>query len=376
MLLCLRELINTIVFIGEIFEKVTSLTLWLSFVIGHYIVKIGFCVFSYLEQTLSIILNVILVLYEDYCIFLIDVINKFKYLFSILHYGVQETISFTINLSTASKNITFTFYDLLCSYCSLFYLYTVKIFSFIMEIPGYVKGGLVLLGSGIWCCIQLIPLSVVYLTSMVLYFIGRMYDELTYVLYYYGKGLISLCANCVHFFIDIPGESCVGLIVGFVSIFLSLKYRVQILNTLRYNINQFYIFITRGFSSLEMRISNIFRNRRRLREESSEESINGEETFRTRYSPPEVNIERFSIPVQKTKIKSRATFNLSKLQRQLELEKESKLCVVCQDNERCVVGLPCHHLCLCLSCSTVISRQSGLCPICRHPLHRMMKVYV
>ncbi len=54
----------------------------------------------------------------------------------------------------------------------------------------------------------------------------------------------------------------------------------------------------------------------------------------------------------------------------IENQKEQRQCVVCQEREKCVVLLPCRHMCLCEPCSL----HEGLmdCPLCREAiLHRI-----
>lgn len=64
------------------------------------------------------------------------------------------------------------------------------------------------------------------------------------------------------------------------------------------------------------------------------------------------------------------------LKRQLLLEQEEKLCVVCLTNNKCVILMPCRHLCMCNDCSEIIERTSQSCPICRTDFDRRVTVYM
>lgn len=64
------------------------------------------------------------------------------------------------------------------------------------------------------------------------------------------------------------------------------------------------------------------------------------------------------------------------LKRQLLLEQEEKLCVVCLTNNKCVILMPCRHLCMCTDCSDVIDSTSRSCPICRTDFDRRVTVYM
>ncbi|XP_075150150.1 uncharacterized protein LOC142224260 [Haematobia irritans] len=52
-------------------------------------------------------------------------------------------------------------------------------------------------------------------------------------------------------------------------------------------------------------------------------------------------------------------------------------CVVCRDRQKCVVLLPCKHLCLCEECADymIFSAQSQKCPLCRTNIVHSMSVY-
>lgn len=54
-------------------------------------------------------------------------------------------------------------------------------------------------------------------------------------------------------------------------------------------------------------------------------------------------------------------------------------CVVCQDNEKNIVLLPCKHLCLCLECCQTINRMASnrrTCPLCRVKIRDYINVYL
>lgn len=49
-------------------------------------------------------------------------------------------------------------------------------------------------------------------------------------------------------------------------------------------------------------------------------------------------------------------------------------CVICRDEERSVVLMPCRHMCLCVPCSGSI-RTLRTCPLCRKPIQNTLSVY-
>lgn len=65
-----------------------------------------------------------------------------------------------------------------------------------------------------------------------------------------------------------------------------------------------------------------------------------------------------------------------KLHRELEEEREVRLCVVCADKAKSVILLPCRHLCLCAACRSAIITRDNCCPICRQPIMETLSVFV
>ena len=49
------------------------------------------------------------------------------------------------------------------------------------------------------------------------------------------------------------------------------------------------------------------------------------------------------------------------MKEKVHIMKAQRLCVVCQENEKRVLLLPCKHQCLCDNCS----KKVKICPLCR-----------
>lgn len=50
-------------------------------------------------------------------------------------------------------------------------------------------------------------------------------------------------------------------------------------------------------------------------------------------------------------------------------------CVICQDQLKSIVLMPCRHLCLCKACYIQLKRYRHLCPVCRQPFVQTIQVY-
>lgn len=54
-------------------------------------------------------------------------------------------------------------------------------------------------------------------------------------------------------------------------------------------------------------------------------------------------------------------------------DKEKDFCVVCLERIKCIVLVPCGHLCLCISCSSRLKMDE--CPLCREDIIHKQYVY-
>lgn len=63
---------------------------------------------------------------------------------------------------------------------------------------------------------------------------------------------------------------------------------------------------------------------------------------------------------------------------QQDLNNNPYLCVICWNDRKTIVLLPCRHLCVCLSCSKKLwnNVQQETCPICRNNVENLLEVFV
>ncbi|KAK7261368.1 hypothetical protein RIF29_27677 [Crotalaria pallida] len=51
-------------------------------------------------------------------------------------------------------------------------------------------------------------------------------------------------------------------------------------------------------------------------------------------------------------------------------------CVICLSEPRDITVLPCRHMCMCSGCANLLKAHAAKCPICRHPVERLLEIKV
>jgi E3 ubiquitin-protein ligase MUL1 len=77
--------------------------------------------------------------------------------------------------------------------------------------------------------------------------------------------------------------------------------------------------------------------------------------------------------VQQTDRRRRGTFRKKRQNVQRAQPSESQQCVVCCENQREIILLPCGHVCLCENCS---ERIEDYCPVCRTAIETKATAYI
>jgi hypothetical protein len=53
---------------------------------------------------------------------------------------------------------------------------------------------------------------------------------------------------------------------------------------------------------------------------------------------------------------------------------EKEICVVCMENPRTSICVPCGHVCMCAGCAEVLMQGNGICPLCRVKITKITKL--
>lgn len=206
------------------------------------------------------------------------------------------------------------------------------------------KNLFVLIGNGAWFMLALLPTLLITMFGYI-YQIGVTFLEIGYN---YGEDVcvymkdISLAS--VNYFLDVPLQAIIGCC--FIAL-LFLYRRITLRFIVWLCIRMVQYLRSRLLAAFIASIS-IFRRRNRLQRSSNQ--------MQSRSSVGSV--------------RSTTSHRLSPKNGKRNSNDEN-VCVVCRDEQKNVVLMPCRHLCLCLNCSGAIR----ICPLCRKPIIKILSVY-
>lgn len=297
-----------------------------------------------LWTAISHFFTVSIIFLNDFCLFLVDVYNLSDELLSFLTFGVNQVISSTMtflnhiqHFAIESHHMLYSSFESLC----------LLLLAFLQS----VKALLILVGDSTIFLLQLGPSSVLAVTTGAISFAR----EAVYILYYYFSCL-SQCINTIFTSLrdeltDIQPLSLLGI---FVAIIIAITLRIYVKSV--------------NWVVLRRNVKTIIKDwLRRHRRPSSDR--NPSTATRSNESSSIINEATTSSSLKKGQLSK------SHLLRQLEQEREDKLCVVCQDQNKCVILLPCRHYCLCQICMQRLSDTDPVCPICRQFVLDHLRIY-
>lgn len=157
---------------------------------------------------------------------------------------------------------------------------------------------------------------------------------------------INLPQGICDFLTEIPVESLLGIIISFCLIYLFARFYVILFSFLYQQIKNFCLHLRRKYIELGR--------------------------YFTRSTPPQRLVYRRQIlPMRRPHIRTeRNLLNSSKN------EENDRYCVICQEHIKCVLLLPCRHLCMCNECINTLQLYHNTCPICRSDIETTMQIFV
>lgn len=256
--------------------------------------------------------------------FLSLIINEFQQLTSVIFYLTEEVLNCFVFIHTFFNDAIQNLLNLMT------------------QGAVHLKIVLVLLGSGVWFVVTFIPIFV--------YNFGVMLTECIYDMFQRtGAFILKKIINCklslrdfYDFVTDVPLESLIGLIVTVSLLYIFTQFYMTI-----------FTCIYQQFSHLSFKLGRLFNHIRQIRIPSINFSHNRIRRF------PQVR-RSLSSPLPQNK----------------NLSNDDRCCVICQERLKCILLLPCRHVCMCSECNVRFQMYDNSCPICRNHIDDTMRIFV
>jgi len=302
--------------------------------LGAILLQLVSFVFSGLVNSVFGVVDGTVILVQDFVLFVEDV-----------HQITDETAHAALQTFTDFTQSAFSCY----SFVNTTAWAILETLFFLTESTGLgVKQLIILIGDSTLFILQLVPLTTISTVLMVSQNIIWMFQNIKLCAIIFLKGCEAFCSSFYHGLIGIPTSSLIGLLLALTMGFLLTNYLLT--NLMLFNL------------SLRLRTA---------KERLTNWGLGSWGASRARKSRS--NDSSFDEP--QTPITKNSTKSKSALLRELEKEREDKLCVICQDRSKCFVLLPCRHLCLCQICMEILAESNSVCPICRHYVYDNLKIY-
>lgn len=216
----------------------------------------------------------------------------------------------------------------------------------------------VTIGNSTWLLIMLIPNIILFLTKKLVQILIDLLGGIASIVATAVSCVVDALCGTIDYFTAFPLHSVVGLF----AIFLAIKYKHKALGVLLFGRRRLMMMlmyvlhrIGNVFLGIFMAVRfiyGIFSSALELRlhrRSHSNEAIDGNNR--------DIAADVVCSPLNKS-------------------NGNSNLCVICQDQPKSMVLLPCRHLCLCRNCTYHLQSYRTICPLCRERFCETIQVYV
>lgn len=315
----------------------------LAYVLGHILTVISKYVMSFIFGFLMVLHETGIIFLADFGIFYEDVAQLCGHLLAagcdaiqnianIVINSLQLAISLSLAISNNSATTLYsTYQDLFISFCVL---------------AETLKKIFIIVGDSCWLLVTLLPNILLFLAKFltllirkcvesILHFASELFDDIQTVLY-----------KSAMFCVDVPFQSFMGCIL--IALLVYCRHK--------------------SLDIGQQMVRALLRPLRRL-------VLNAATREWTRIK---VNCRQYAGRCYRTVITSKAKENpQAGNNTKTDSPNDKNLCVICKDRNKCVVLLPCRHLCVCDICANELIRYRQYeCPLCREPLRTHINVYI
>lgn len=330
----------------------------LSFNTGKFLVNLIETTAGQFITIIRSLLTFISILNESITVFINDIATGVS---TVIH-GIYQITEHILNILMVTANGIFGLLNGILSFYNLIISTIAGIVFNIGQLFIFIKRIIILFGSGIWFAVTLIPLFFFYCGTMFIYFLGRLIDEFCTLIVSTINSCSIIALNIFNFIFDVPLESLAGILTLVSIAFIIVQFYVIIVEYLKENMISMYHSVKRVFNRLVRKIMQVIRNPNFTR--------------RSIQQPIPIPVsESITRSIQRPKIQARPHIRSFSVDPAVNGNMDGA-CVICEEHRKCILLLPCKHVCMCSRCSQRLQNYNNKCPICRTNIENSMKIFI
>lgn len=308
-------MLNQILSLFATFKIVCYYLLVISYKTGQCIIYTLQIITETLQAFGSSLVSMLQVVFEDFWVFFEDLSQNVSLAVAGMHSLCSSLLDSILLVLHTVKNVVFGIFSGVSGAFDALVDFFCSIYNALALLVTLLKNFVVLLGGGIWFAVTLVPLLLIYVCGAIMSYTRLLVQEtfdFTKRMFYEAPNALY---NLYCFVSDVPLESLAGLIVGTCIVYIIITFHIFLYQLLTRSLLRIVPGNFSGFWT----------------------SLFGNEG--------KANIDMDSF------------------------------CIVCREHYKCVLLLPCKHLCLCQTCHATLRNYNRSCPICRKNIQRTMKIY-
>lgn len=319
---------------------VINYSLYVSYNIGQFLVNLISFLQKFVSKLTYLLFEVFVAVFESFSTFYQDVVQNIQ--------NILRTIS-SVDIITYLSDIRNIIHSLvfivvtLSEFVVKIILSTLSAIQAILLSPKYV---VLYLTKTLWSIVSGIKEA---FNDLGIVFSGSIKILLQKMKHFIIEGTlfwIHLPRVVYDFVSEIPVESLLGITISFCIIYLFARFYLILFSFLYRHIKRFFIILRRRYIDLGRYFTRSTASRR-------------------------VVYRRQILPMRRPHIRTERNLTNSS-----KSEENDRYCVICQEHIKCVLLLPCRHLCMCNECINTLQMYHNTCPICRSNIETTMQIFV
>uniref|UniRef100_A0A2A4J122 RING-type domain-containing protein n=1 Tax=Heliothis virescens TaxID=7102 RepID=A0A2A4J122_HELVI len=324
-------MISLVAKIISLFATSLQTILQLASFTGKLIVAAGSCVSSLIIRTTKSIILFFQIVYEDNLPVFTEEIPASAN-------GIIDT--FVNQLKDVKDGVVDIYNEIFAKFCGLITTTNwllIAVVKVLVEVLIVLKSSVIFVGDTVWFLVTFVPIHLPQLLRAVFMYVGHIIEN----------GIINAYMTLLQFsnyLTEVPLQSFMGITCAIIIVHLIVHFR----ETITVHMAMLYWSLIRNVFYLYYTLINYFTN-------------------------SEVGIITQMAATQD--LHSREV-GLSSSARDDAASLSDALCIICQEQQKCVLTLPCRHVCLCIDCCRRLYGYQRTCPICRTFIYHTVTVYL